>query len=170
MPLLRRTSSTTTHVSDSEPERELHRRNLAQTPSPPDSPSSHRTPLSSISNTVQGTAPPIRRGTLQARLCKLEAEMGELKHDLRVLTGRKRSRATESPQRTPAPKRPRGAADGAEPAHLADGDHAGTRRYCELRGGGNPAVAPSVPAPTPPSHPCLTTSAGNGETVAPKGA
>ncbi|KAF8147223.1 hypothetical protein K438DRAFT_1989806 [Mycena galopus ATCC 62051] len=106
MPIPRRTSSNTTHVSDSEPEREARRRNEAQSSSPPDSPPPQRTPLSSISNTLLGTEP-IRRPTIETRLSKLEGEIAEIEYDLNVLRHEKRNRTPPSPPSTPLPKRRR---------------------------------------------------------------
>ncbi|KAJ7652623.1 hypothetical protein B0H17DRAFT_1214884 [Mycena rosella] len=114
MPLPRRTSSNTTHVSDSEPEREAYRRDNPETSSPPDSPSPRRTPLSLISNTCVNTRP-IREPAVETRLSRLEGEIAELKHDLRVLTSSKRSRPMESPPSTPLSKRRRSVYDGATP-------------------------------------------------------
>ncbi|KAJ6523405.1 hypothetical protein DFH09DRAFT_1330046 [Mycena vulgaris] len=114
MPIPRRTSSNTTHISDSEPEREARRRDNAQAPSPPDSPSPQRIPLSSISNMLVDTQP-IRRPAVQSRLSRLEGDIAEIKHDLHVLAGRKRSRPAESPSSTPLPKRPRRVHDGGIP-------------------------------------------------------
>jgi hypothetical protein len=86
MPLPRRKMSDTSHVSDSEPEREARRRNESDNEHslPPDSPSLQRTPLSSISNMFVETEP-IGRCTLESRVSKLEGEMAEIKHELRAL-------------------------------------------------------------------------------------
>ncbi|KAJ7024038.1 hypothetical protein C8F04DRAFT_1132557 [Mycena alexandri] len=107
MPIPRRASSNTTHVSDSEPEREALRRNSLKNSSPPNSPR-HRAPLSSISNTLVGTNRVITR-TVEARLSKLENDIGEIKRELRELKHNKRSRCSHStsPPSTPVPKRPR---------------------------------------------------------------
>ncbi|KAJ7112315.1 hypothetical protein C8R44DRAFT_882688 [Mycena epipterygia] len=105
MPVPRCTSSTT-NVSDSEPEREACRRTEVRNSSPPDSPSRalpHCTPLSSISNTLLGSEP-IGRRSLGTRLSKLEGEMAQIKYDLDVLKGDKRNRTTSSPPSTPPPK------------------------------------------------------------------
>ncbi|KAJ7044577.1 hypothetical protein C8F04DRAFT_1068792 [Mycena alexandri] len=102
MPIPRRASSNTTHVSDSEPEREALRRNSLKNSSPPNSPR-HRAPLSSISNTLVGTNRVITR-TVEARLSKLENDIGEIKRELREL---KHNTIPLSRPLPPVPKRPR---------------------------------------------------------------
>ncbi|KAJ7463132.1 hypothetical protein B0H11DRAFT_2053487 [Mycena galericulata] len=101
MPIPRRTFSDMSHVSDSEPEGEAPHHNKAQGSSPPPP---QRTPLSSISNTVVGSEP-IGRRTLETRLSKVEGEMADIKHEIRVLRRGKRTRTSKSPPSPPLPKR-----------------------------------------------------------------
>ncbi|KAJ7153832.1 hypothetical protein C8R46DRAFT_1119726 [Mycena filopes] len=114
MPLPRRTSSTTTHVSDSEPEREAYRRNHAGESSPPDSPrpqrAPQRTPLASVSNTLLGSEC-TQLHTLETRLSRLEDDVANI-HCV-LARGLKRSRPSPSPPSTPLPKRRRVLRDGA---------------------------------------------------------
>ncbi|KAJ7483028.1 hypothetical protein B0H11DRAFT_2020987 [Mycena galericulata] len=101
IPRPRRTFSDTSHVSDSEPEGEARHHNKAQSSSPPPP---QRTPLSSISNTLVGSEP-IGRRTLETRLSKVEGEMADIKHEIRILRRGKRNRTSKSPPSTPLPKR-----------------------------------------------------------------
>ncbi|KAJ7738002.1 hypothetical protein B0H16DRAFT_1694973 [Mycena metata] len=68
----------------------------------------HHSRDSSISNTLVGNDP-VRTQTVEARLFKLENDMGEIKRELCELKRNKRSRHSRStsPLLTPVPKRPR---------------------------------------------------------------
>ncbi|KAJ7079131.1 hypothetical protein B0H15DRAFT_859209 [Mycena belliarum] len=116
MPILRRLDSSTTHVSDSEPEREARCRACENSRSPessaeasvPNSPPPHRLPLSAISNTVADTERRTRR-TVDRRLSAIEGDLAEIKDKLEVLCGQKRNNMSlsSSPPSTPPSKRAR---------------------------------------------------------------
>ncbi|KAJ7788786.1 hypothetical protein B0H14DRAFT_3162395 [Mycena olivaceomarginata] len=110
MPFPRRTDSDTTHVSDSEPEREAYRRDnspsSSSNSSAPNTPS-HRSPLSTISDNTLGTRPDARN-TLESRLTAIEGDLAEIKDKLGVQSRRKRKLLVgNSSPSTPPPKRVR---------------------------------------------------------------
>ncbi|KAJ6561384.1 hypothetical protein DFH09DRAFT_1479649 [Mycena vulgaris] len=115
-PNLGRLDSDTTHVSDSEPEREARRRarhnsHSSTASSAPNSPAPQRMPLSAVSNTLP-VAEPAERPALDCRLSAVEGELAEIKVGLAALRSQKRSRTSSgfesgSPPSTPLPKRAR---------------------------------------------------------------
>ncbi|KAJ7261679.1 hypothetical protein C8J57DRAFT_1336755 [Mycena rebaudengoi] len=117
MPLhqpLRRTESDTTHVSDSEPEREVCRltdpRSLSDdSSSAPDTPPTTRPPLSALQNTSLGTETGAWRA-LSNRLSAIEGDLTEIKRELYAQRPRKRDRTSfreNLPASTPPRKRAR---------------------------------------------------------------
>ncbi|KAJ7612796.1 hypothetical protein DFH06DRAFT_1243124 [Mycena polygramma] len=86
---LRRAHSSTTHVCDSEPEREDFRTNLigarsstsSFNSSAPDTPPTERPPLSSLSNTVLNSEP-ITSRAIHERLSAMEGVLCEIKMEL----------------------------------------------------------------------------------------
>ncbi|KAJ7204539.1 hypothetical protein C8J57DRAFT_1735057 [Mycena rebaudengoi] len=109
-PAPRRIDSDTTHVSDSEPEREAHRQDCTSSDSSesgtPNTLPPHRTPLSEISNTVLGTESSARR-TLESRLSAIERELAEIKEELRHRKRHRISSFDDSSPSNPPPKRAR---------------------------------------------------------------
>ncbi|KAJ6565219.1 hypothetical protein DFH09DRAFT_1315015 [Mycena vulgaris] len=88
-PNLGRLDSDTTHVSDSEPEREARRRarhnsHSSTASSAPNSPAPQRMPLSAVSNTLP-VAEPAERPALDCRLSAVEGELAEIKVGLAAL-------------------------------------------------------------------------------------
>ncbi|KAJ7263306.1 hypothetical protein C8J57DRAFT_1333294 [Mycena rebaudengoi] len=112
--LPRRMDSDTTHVSDSEPEREAYRRNnSAQSSScessAPGTPPTTRPPLSALSNTMLGTDIRAWR-VLDDRLSAMEGALAEIKTELYAQRRYKQDRTlfTEDlPTSTPPQKRTR---------------------------------------------------------------
>jgi hypothetical protein len=93
MPLLHRIPSETTHASDSEPEREAHRRaheKFHSSPAESSSPPPRHMPLSTISNTVVKAEPRAQR-TLDNRLSAIERDLAEIKDRLEALRPRSAS-------------------------------------------------------------------------------
>ncbi|KAJ6480992.1 hypothetical protein C8R45DRAFT_932892 [Mycena sanguinolenta] len=104
---LRGTDSDTTQVSDSEPEREAHRRDYSSSANSSMLNSPHRTPLGAISNTL-GCTDLGTRNTLESRLSAIEGDLAEIKNKLDTLNGQKHGRdsfISESPPSSPLHKR-----------------------------------------------------------------
>ncbi|KAJ6592156.1 hypothetical protein DFH09DRAFT_1415059 [Mycena vulgaris] len=98
-PNLGRLDSDTTHVSDSEPEREARRRarhnsHSSTASSAPNSPAPQRMPLSAVSNTLP-VAEPAERPALDCRLSAVEGELAEIKVGLAALRSQSLDRATQ---------------------------------------------------------------------------
>ncbi|KAJ7161965.1 hypothetical protein C8R43DRAFT_1233498 [Mycena crocata] len=109
---LRRLPSETTHASDSEPEREAHRRahensepRSSSHSSASNSPPPRRMPLSTVSNTLVDAEPHPRR-TLDSRLAAIERHLVEIKQELNCQK-RHRESVDDSRPSTPHPKRAR---------------------------------------------------------------